>query len=293
MRPLQEETRVGLAALEMVTTLLRRRRADHPTAGPYEAADHQWAWRRPRATDGSPQLFWLDDGRPVAAAIAIEDGDEVLLDVVVLPDAAPALVAEVAERGLAHAAALALGPTVLEVAEDDTVLADVLVAHGFAVTGPGVVECWLDVADRPPVAALTDGYRLASRAETLDRPHHMTHAGRNHPDAEPRLRQTSLYRADLDLVVLAPDDTVAAYGLFWSDPVSATGLVEPMRTEDDHQRHGLARHVLTAGLDRLAAAGAERVKICFEADNPASSHLYPSVGFVPDRSTVLFGRRGA
>ena len=36
--------------------------------------------------------------------------------------------------------------------------------------------------------------------------------------------------------MLSPDGDVAAYALFWFDPVSATGLVEPMRTEDSHQR---------------------------------------------------------
>ena len=83
-------------------------------------------------------------------------------------------------------------------------------------------------------------------------------------------------------------DRVAAYGLFWYDPVTATGLVEPMRTEDDHQRRGLARHILTNGLDLLAAAGAERIKICYEPDNPASGKLYRSVGFEPDRQTVVY-----
>ena len=79
--------------------------------------------------------------------------------------------------------------------------------------------------------------------------------------------------------------------MFWYDPVTRTGLVEPMRTEDAHQRRGLARHVLTAGVDRLVEAGAERIKICYEPGNPASSHLYVSVGFRPFRQTeVLSGR---
>lgn len=67
-----------------------------------------------------------------------------------------------------------------------------------------------------------------------------------------------------------------------------TGLVEPIRTEDDHQRRGLARHVLTAGIERLAEAGARRIKICYEPGNPASSHLYLSVGFQPVRQTDVF-----
>jgi GNAT superfamily N-acetyltransferase len=76
--------------------------------------------------------------------------------------------------------------------------------------------------------------------------------------------------------------------LFWFDPVIATGLVEPMRTEDDHR--GLARHLLTAGIDRLAGAGASRVEICFRPDNTAPRDLYLDVGFEPDKQTVVLAR---
>jgi GNAT superfamily N-acetyltransferase len=120
----------------------------------------------------------------------------------------------------------------------------------------------------------------------MPRPHHMTDRGG--PDVETRLRQTSLYRPDLDLVVLDSCDSAAAYGLFWYDPETATGLVEPMRTEDEHQRRGLARHVLTAGVDLLAEAGAVRIKIGFEPENPASGHLYLSCGFEPVKQTDVF-----
>jgi len=77
-----------------------------------------------------------------------------------------------------------------------------------------------------------------------------------------------------------PVETKQLSRLVTSEPV---GVVEPMRTEDAHQGRGLARHVLTSGIELLVQAGAERIKICFEPDNPASSHLYPSVGFVPGR----------
>jgi len=107
---------------------------------------------------------------------------------------------------------------------------------------------------------------------------------------ETRLRQTSLYRPDIDLVVLDHDNSVAAYGLFWYDSKTATGLVEPMRTGDNHQRRGLARHLITTGLDRLATAGAERIKICVEPGNPAASALYLDVGFEPVKETLVFSR---
>jgi len=69
--------------------------------------------------------------------------------------------------------------------------------------------------------------------------------------------------------------------------------VEPMRTEDDHQRRGLARHILATGIGLLAEAGAERIKICYEPDNPASRNLYLSVGFEPIKQTAVLSRRAA
>lgn len=52
-------------------------------------------------------------------------------------------------------------------------------------------------------------------------------------------------------------------------------------------------HILTTGVDLLAETGAEHISIGFEPDNPASSHLYRSVGFEPHRQTDVFTRRTA
>ena len=287
---MQEQHRVGIHYLQDVTVLLQRIRSAHPTAGLYEAADLQWSWRTPRATDNVPQLFWVDHlGRPEAAVIATAWGDRIALDPIVMPHATPDWVAHVMQRGLAHAAESGFEAVGLEVDSADAVLRELLIGQGFHVEGDGVVESWLAADARPAVSPLHEDYRLFSRLDTLPRPHHMVQ--RSGPDVETRLRQTSLYRPDLDLVVLDRDDQVAAYGLFWFDPATATALVEPMRTEDDHQRRGLARHILTAGVDLLAEAGATRIKICFEPDNPASGKLYRSVGFEPVKQTVIFARR--
>jgi GNAT superfamily N-acetyltransferase len=281
---------IGLDYVEAVTALLQRVRNSHPTAGLYEAADLQWWWRAPRSTDLLPQLFWFDHlGRPEAAVIATDWGDRTAVDPIVLPDATPDRVTQVMERGLEHATALGFGTIGLEVDRDDAVLREVLVRHGFETDADGVVEAWLAADDRPRVTPLRGGHRLLSRAEAGSRPHHLV--GRSGPEVETRLRQTSLYRHDLDLLVLDGADEVVAYGLFWFDPATATGLVEPMRTEEAHQRRGLARHVLTTGIDRLAEAGATRIKICFEPDNLASRDLYLGAGFAPLRQTVVFTRR--
>lgn len=286
MIPWREEHRTGRASLEAVTALLQRIRAAHPTACLYEAADLQWWWRMPRPTDDVPQLFWFDDtGRPAAAAIVTAWRDHVAVDPLILPEAGPGRLVDVLERGLAHAASLGYEAVSLEVDPAEHDVTDWLGRHGFT-EDDGMFEGWLDTATRPPVSALADGYRLRSRQQEPAGTHHL--AARSGPEVEARLQQTSLYRQDLDLLVLGPDGDVAASGLFWFDPVTATGLVEPMRTEEAHQRRGLARHVLTAGIARLAEAGARRVKICWEPDHPASGPLYTSVGFRPHRRTRTY-----
>ena len=126
----------------------------------------------------------------------------------------------------------------------------------------------------------TRGGRATARFVLVDRtqaagPHPMRH--RNGEEVEARLRQCSLYDPELDLAVETADGEVAGYALFWFDPVTKVGLVEPMRVEDAYQRRGLARAMLTAGLDRLARRGARRLKVGYVTD--AARDLYVGAGF--------------
>lgn len=285
---MREQHLADVQSLETVTALLQRARNAHLTKGLFEAADLQWWWRTPRSTDSLGQLFWFDDhGRPEAAVIATAWSSHTSLNPIVMPHATPDWVAYVVERGLAHASESGIGAVELEVDRADDVLREVLVSRGFTIEEEdAMVESWLLADARPEVSVLHEDYRLASRSEMMPSPHHMI--DRSGPAVAERLLQTSLYRPELDLVILDRDGNPAAYGLFWYDPETATGLVEPMRTEDAHQRRGLARHILTAGIDLLAKAGVERIKICFEPSNPASSGLYLNVGFEPVKQTGVF-----
>lgn len=105
-------------------------------------------------------------------------------------------------------------------------------------------------------------------------------AARNGPGVEARLRQVSLYDPTLDLSVETHAGERAGYALFWADPVTGVGMLEPMRVEDAHQRRGLARALLTEGLERLAHRGSVRLKVGF--DGPAGRALYVDSGFVID-----------
>ena len=289
MMSLVEVRRSDLDYLTTITELLDRIRLSHPTFGLVDAADVLWWWQEARSTDDPGQLFWLDgDARPVAAAIATQFGDVTRLDPLVMPDAPPEQIAHVMTRGCEHAAANGFGQAMVEVDRADPVLRSILDQQGFVVAEDGLVECWMAADGRPPIAALADGYRRSDRNESADRPHHMVNESRGHRDPTARLRQTPLYRPGLDVVVYDPDDNVAGYGLFWYNPTTQVGVLEPMRTEDDHQGRGIARHIITIGLDRLAHLGATRLKVAFEPDNPAAKNLYLGCGFQPHRENELY-----
>ena len=207
MNALREEHRSGLEYLETVTALLQRVRSAHSIKGLYEAADVQWWWNNARTTDDLGQLFWFDEaGRPEAGMIVIDWGDEAAVVPILMPDATPDWVAHVIDRGLAHVGGLGFELVDVEVDQADSPVIDVLQNRGFSAdAGSGdptasvsVAEAWLDVSARPEPSTLADGYRLATRNETMEYPSQINHQG---PARQERLQQTSLYRRDLDLVV--------------------------------------------------------------------------------------------
>jgi len=71
--------------------------------------------------------------------------------------------------------------------------------------------------------------------------------------------------------------------------VTKVGLVEPVRVEDEYQRRGLGRAMLTAGIDRLAMKGAQRMKIGYGTE--AAAALYQDVGFQPTSTDTWYEGR--
>jgi GNAT superfamily N-acetyltransferase len=285
---LRERRVSGVDYLALVTDLLQSARRRAPHAGLWEAADMQWWWRRDQHQDAAAATFWLNEGQPVAAVITTDWGSRVGIDILRIDPASNELLDVVWPRAMERVAELADSTVEMLIDEADSTLAAALDRAGFVASDHTDVTTWMAAVDRPAVTPPPSGFDLVSRDQVGDRPHHMI--ARNGDAVGQRLAECSLYRADLDLVVYDADGTVAAYGLFWADPRTGVGLVEPMRTEDPFQRRGLARAVLTAGLDRLAAAGCERLKVSYEPDNAASRHLYLTTGFTPTSTSRAWTR---
>lgn len=82
-----------------------------------------------------------------------------------------------------------------------------------------------------------------------------------------------------EIVVVAPDGRFAAFTVMWFDPVNRVGSFEPVGTHEEFHRRGLARALMIEGMHRMRAAGLQWAQVGHEADNPASTGLYRSLGF--------------
>jgi predicted N-acetyltransferase YhbS len=241
----------------------------------WEAADLQWWWRTPRHSDSIDQLLWIDDEGPVAGVLLTEWVGRWACDPILVPGVSTVPLPTVWACAVEAIHVLALDVVEVLVRDDDADLRDLVAGSGFIAEEGCCGTTWMDSRDRPDVVALPEGFVLVDRAQETAKPHPM--ARRSGSEVETRLRQCSLYDPALDLALETSDGQAAGYALFWFDSVTAVGLVEPMRVEDAYQRRGLARSLLTTGLERLARLGADRLKVGYSTD--AARRLYTGSGF--------------
>lgn len=272
---MREVRAAGLGALRLATQLLQRARRADPQAGLWEAADVQWWWRTPRRSDDVEKLFWIDDEGPVAGVLLTSwTEDDWQCDPVVVHGTSGVKPDVVWRRALEHVAEHSGGEFGVPVSDDDQVFRR-LARRDRLIAGDQDSTAWMDAADQRAVNTLPEGFVLVDRVQRRDAPHPLRHRSGN--GVAQRLAECSLYDPSLDLAVETADGLVAGYSLYWFDPTTEVGLVEPVRVEEEFQRHGLARAMLSAGIDRLVARGARRVKISYESD--AAAALYQGLGF--------------
>ncbi|MDQ6686276.1 MAG: GNAT family N-acetyltransferase [Actinomycetota bacterium] len=277
----------GRDALALATELLQRARRADRQAGLWEAADVQWRWRKPRRSDNVEQLFWVDTEGPVAGVLLTSWTDDAWqCDPIIVPRVSSLEREVVWTRALEEIGGHAVGGFEVLVRDDDLALKEFVERSGLVAGKCGGIA-WMDAADRSSVQSPAAGFALIDRTQRRGTPHPMRH--RNGDGVEERLGQVSLYDPELDLAVEAANGRVAGYSLSWFDPATKVGLVEPVRVEVEYQRRGLARAMLTAGIERLATKGAQRVKIGFETE--AAAALYQSIGFQPTSTDTLYEQR--
>lgn len=157
--------------------------------------------------------------------------------------------------------------------------------RGFEPAGRELTQWYHRAGDPLAPAPLPDGYRIRGlrgpeEFEARVRLHRAAF-GTSRLTAEKyeRLLTVPHYRLEDDLVVEAPNGSLAAYALTWWDPKGLVGELEPVGTHPDHQRRGLGRAVVTTAVEVLHARGARIVQVYSDMNLAGAEGLYPAVGF--------------
>ncbi|MFD8261770.1 GNAT family N-acetyltransferase [Streptomyces griseoluteus] len=95
------------------------------------------------------------------------------------------------------------------------------------------------------------------------------------------VRRTAAHRADLHVLVEAPDGTMAASTIMWLDHRNKTAEFEPVGIHPANRRLGLARTMMLHGMRLARAAGATHATVvCLGApSHPKAGGLYYGLGF--------------
>jgi GNAT superfamily N-acetyltransferase len=201
------------------------------------------------------------------------------------------------------------GELTVEVFDGDETVRTAVTEAGFvpAPAAPvGGMFCDLDAGLDAPAerAGLLDGYRLRSvrageqdarvevhrrawRPVTLpwpgDPPSSVTEETTSRFTAAlyAQVQATWLYDPAFDLVVEAPDGSLAACCIAWWDPATRSAEIEPVGVVPEHRRRGLASAMCWQVIEQVRAVGGRQVYINISPNPayPAPAQTYLAAGF--------------
>ena len=254
---------------------------------PWHVGDVAWGLRQHEGRENEWKIrLWVEDGRVVAWSWLKGDGrDRIEHDV--HPDHLDLLdeILDVPSARVAFAY------------EDDAERRAALNRHGFREPGDAMHYLVRDLAERPELPPLPDGFRCrtvedADAAELVsihrevwsrpDRPSRFT---------EPSFAQVRAewpYRGSLCCAVEAPDGRFAAYCICWPDDENGVGEFEPVGVREEFRRLGLGAAVCTFGLQRLHEEGIRQAIV--NCASPPACALYQSLGFEIHATLVGYSR---
>lgn len=181
------------------------------------------------------------------------------------------------------------------VPDPDPGLEAILTARGFAPTSHREPMAMRAMHRRLPSVILPDGYRLHTLAEDDDIPqvNRVLWRGFDHDGSPPedeipgrlRVQHSPHFRRDLNVVVETDSGDYVAYAGVWLDSLNRVAMVEPVATDPEHRRRGLASAAVVEGLRRAQAEGATVAWV--GSDLP----VYTSLGFIVTCYDTLWVKR--
>ena len=241
--------------------------------------------------------LWFDDGQPVGWAYV--DGFN-NLRWEVDSQYEEVLGAEIVAWG---EACIRKNPTEGEIATLDASCRDDYAArisflkqHGFRQTEETTIYMTRPLSEPIPEPKLPQGFIIrpikgTDEAKAVASTHRAAF-GTDYMTTENRLAimDTSEYDPSLDLLVIVPGGTVAAYCTCSVNDQTKVGSTDPVATHPKYQRMGLARALLLTGMRLLKDRGMESAQLGTRGNNIAVQKTAESVGFTVEYRTIWFSK---
>jgi len=179
--------------------------------------------------------------------------------------------------------------------DDDQPLRELLEDKGFqAFPEDTRTESAFDLTAQtlPATPNLPEQFRIQSMADNNDlyRRCKAFGLGFSHPDPSEwpslisyeLLQQAPDYHKSLDIVVIAPDGEFASFCLIWIDLPNRLASLEPVGSQPEYRKMGLAREAIFEAMRRAAAQGVEQVIV------GSSQVFYQKIGYKPLKPRVRY-----
>ena len=233
--------------------------------------------------------WWMFHRDPALPAPLLSIGDHLLLDLeahtseLSLFGASPAeLVAVIDDLG---ARLTNVGWISVHVHERAAALA----SRGFAARGGpwpvferdprGGVEDLRPVPNGFTIRPLAGEHEAAARSVAARRAFRTDMPPERHVARYLAFMRSPAYEAARDIVAIDANGRVGAFAIHWVDTDLSLAQLEPVGTDPDCTRRGLARAVLAETFERIAAAGIACVRVTTGGDNDGAIAFYRSCGF--------------
>lgn len=168
----------------------------------------------------------------------------------------------------------------------DTYLNNVLIERGYNRTESYTIHFEYKIDSLMNVSNLPDEYKFKTVNQLNDInekiktykicfPNHEVNK-----DKYVSMMKTDTYSENLDLVVIAPDNSVASFATIWVDNDNNIGIFEPVGTHSNYRHKGLCKAVIFEGIRLLKNLGISKAFIKTSFKNIAAQSLYKSIGFL-------------
>jgi ribosomal protein S18 acetylase RimI-like enzyme len=169
--------------------------------------------------------------------------------------------------------------------KDDHAKQQFLEAHGFQGSVDAYVFLQTMLTNLSALPVLPDGFTLRSLAgeqetATYAELHRAAfESNAMNPAWRARTLRMPQYRPELDLVISAPDGSLAGFCVGWFDPARQMAQIEPLGVHPRFHRLGLARVLLIEMLHRFKAHGANSALVETNLERTPARRAYEVVGF--------------